>query len=75
MTASAKALRLLSEARVDPIGTAAVYEVVGDTDTYRVVVGDGWVQCPCRAAREMCSHAESSLLLHNAIVDRIAVAA
>ena len=69
---SAKALRLLSEGRVDPAGIAAVYEVHGDSATYRVVVGDGWVQCPCDAWREMCSHAQAAVLLHAARVDGVA---
>lgn len=67
-TASAKARRLLAEARVEPRGIAAVYDVRGDHSTYRVVVGDGWVHCPCPAHREMCSHAESAVLLHDALV-------
>lgn len=69
MNASAKATRLLAECRVDPAGVAAVYDVVGDSgDTYRVIVGDGWAQCPCPAHRELCSHAEAAILLHDALV-------
>lgn len=68
MTASAKATRLLSEARLQPAGIAAVYTVKGDHDTYRVIVGDGWTQCPCPAHRELCSHAEAAQLLHDALV-------
>lgn len=74
MTVSAKALRLLAEKRVSPAGIAACFEVIGDSgDIYRVIVGDGWVQCPCAAHREMCSHAEASALLNTALVERESV--
>lgn len=75
MSVPAKAIRLLAEARVKPAGTAAVYEVAGDNGTYRVVVGDGWTQCPCPANRELCSHAIAAGHLHDALVDGAAVAA
>ncbi len=73
-TASAKVVRLLTEGRVMPAGTASAYDVRGDHGTYRVIVGDGWTQCPCPAHRELCSHAESALLLHWARVDGVEVA-
>ncbi len=74
-TASPKVLTLLAEARVMPVGVASVYEVAGDHGTYRVIVGDGWTQCPCPANREACSHAIAAGHLHDAIVDAPSIAA
>ncbi len=74
-TASTKVRTLLAEARVMPAGTAAVYEVAGDNATYRVIVGDGWTQCPCPANREACSHAIAAGHLHDALVDAPRIAA
>lgn len=68
MSASLKARRLLATAAVHVDGTAAVYQVDGDHDRYRVVVGDGFVLCSCPSPRELCSHAEAAALLHEALV-------
>ncbi len=67
LTASRKATRLLAEQRVMPIGAATVYEVRGDHDTYRVILGTDWAICPCPAHRELCSHVESARLLDDAL--------
>ncbi len=64
---SSKARRLLAQQRVMPAGIAAVYDVEGDHGGYRVVLGDGWTFCPCRAHRELCAHVEAALILHGAL--------
>lgn len=51
-----KAARLLREGRVVPLRGARVYEVRGDTDTYRVIATQAGVFCPCPARTPMCAH-------------------
>ncbi len=68
VAASLKARRMLAEQRVMPAGTAAAYNVEGDHGSYRVLLGAGWTSCSCPALRELCSHVESALILHAALV-------
>jgi hypothetical protein len=69
--ASFKAIRMLRECRVMPAGTAAVFDVRGDHGRYHTVIGDGFAFCDCPHRSEFvaCSHIESAMLLHAAMVD------
>jgi hypothetical protein len=73
-TASAKVVRLLSEGRVLPAGTAAHYKARGDHGEYDVVIGDGFTFCQCRGHRERgtCSHVDTARLIQDALVDGVA---
>lgn len=50
-----KAARLIVDDRVECRGTAAVFRVQGDRDTYTVAIGEDWHSCSCPAVGE-CSH-------------------
>jgi hypothetical protein len=56
MSVTTKAERLIAQGSVHPQGCAAVLEVVGDSGTYRVILGDGFATCDCAASAEACSH-------------------
>ena len=51
-----KAARLIAEHRVTLIPDALVYDVVGDTATYRVIADGNGIICPCPATTPFCSH-------------------
>lgn len=62
----AKARRLLREAKVARLAVrpgAEVYEVEGDTDTWRVIVEGDAARCDCLVRRGPCSHIVAVALL------------
>ena len=73
MPASSKAIRLLTEGRVMPVGSAAAFRVQGDHATYDVAIGDGFAFCSCRA-HGSCSHIAAARILQDALVDGIPAA-
>lgn len=63
---ASKVGRLLAEKRVMPRGAASVYDIQGDNDTYRVVLGEDFSSCTC-PAYGTCSHMTAARLLHDAL--------
>ena len=63
---AAKTGRLLADKRVHPRGCAAVYDIQGDHDTYRVILGDTFSSCTC-PSHGTCSHLAAARLLHAAL--------
>lgn len=51
-----KAARLLADNRVRRMDEARVYEVLGDHETYLVVVDRLGMHCPCPCRVPLCSH-------------------
>ena len=70
-TASPKVVRLLSEGRVLPAGTAAHYRARGDHGEYDICIGDGFAMCSC-PAHGTCSHISAARLIQDALVDGVA---
>lgn len=69
---SPKVVRLLSEGRVMPAGSAAAFTVAGDHGEYvAVIFDDGRGLCSCPAHGE-CSHLSASRLVNDAMVDGVA---
>lgn len=63
-----KAARLILDDRVRARGVAAIFDVQGDHDTYRVAIGDDWHSCTCPAVGA-CSHILAAGLRHEQIGD------
>lgn len=67
-----KAVRLVAEGKVVPMGTIARFEVEGEHGVYRVLVDEsGAIDCQCKAWQERgsCSHATACAAVHGWQVD------
>jgi hypothetical protein len=62
-----KAARLIAEDRVTLLPAAFVYEVRGDTSTYRVIADADSIVCSCPATTSLCAHVLATAALRQQV--------